>query len=191
MKKTKGIWLIGVLCWAVTSVQAQDVGEWYYKATIGGNIATLSGDDGVNSKLGWSSNIEVGFQVSKLFAPSVGVMGQMLGYKDKVLDENMRLSYLNIPLLANFYITPWLAVKVGGLMGFLIRARMDGRNYKKYFNNIDFSIPIGISFEPVIGKDGALVIDFRYQLGLTDVNKTGIESCKNRAFILTVGYKMF
>ena len=52
------------------------------------------------------------------------------------------------------------------------------------FNKFDLSIPIGISFE-----FSRVVIDARYLLGLTKVNKEGDKTCHNSVILITTGYK--
>ena len=53
-----------------------------------------------------------------------------------------------------------------------------------HFNKFDLSIPIGISFE-----FSHVVIDARYLLGLTKVNKEGNKTCRNSVIMITTGYK--
>ena len=50
---------------------------------------------------------------------------------------------------------------------------------------VDFSIPIGISYEI-----SDFVIDARYNLGLTNINDTDKYKSKNGVIMLTVGYKI-
>jgi len=62
-------------------------------------------------------------------------------------------------------------------------------NYLDDCNTIDLSIPFGLSYE----FDGHVVLDARYMLGLTNVNKDELiadRKMKNSIFMLTVGYKI-
>ena len=54
---------------------------------------------------------------------------------------------------------------------------------KKNFESFDLSIPIGLSYET-----DNIVIDGRYNLGVTKVNKVG-DSSKNSVIQFTLGYK--
>jgi opacity protein-like surface antigen len=59
---------------------------------------------------------------------------------------------------------------------------------EKDCNKIDLSIPVGISYE----FRSHFVIDARYNIGLTKVNKesvSGVKDYKNNVVSLTVGYK--
>jgi hypothetical protein len=56
-------------------------------------------------------------------------------------------------------------------------------------NSFDLSIPVGMSYE----FNNNLVLDARYHIGLSDVNKDadpGEKSVKNSVFLLTLGYKL-
>ena len=105
-----------------------------------------------------------------------------------------QLSYLNIPIVANYYFSKGWAVKVGIQPGFLLSAKkkVDGLGYresedtdiKDIHKTFDFSIPFGISYEK-----NNWVFDGRYNLGLTKVNKEGDKNSKNSVIQFTVGYK--
>ena len=53
-----------------------------------------------------------------------------------------------------------------------------------HYNIFDLSIPIGLSHE-----FSRVVIDVRYLLGLTKVNKDGDKTCRNSVVLITTGYK--
>ena len=60
---------------------------------------------------------------------------------------------------------------------------------KDLFKKVDISIPIGLSYE----FNNHLVLDARYNLGLTKVNKEsypGEKDSKNSVFCLSLGYKI-
>ena len=100
-------------------------------------------------------------------------------------DDKLKLGYLNIPILANYYVIPGLAIKAGVQPGFLLSAKdEDGDDEKDGMNSFDLSIPIGASYEY---KN--FVFDARYNFGLTKINKHGSNSHKNSVFMITVGYK--
>ena len=110
-------------------------------------------------------------------------------------DKNeLNLGYLNIPIVANYYFAEGWAVKAGIQPGFLLSAKhkVDGLgvvktrddDIKDDYKSFDLSIPLGISYE-----FSNFVIDGRYNLGLTKINKKGDESCKNNVIQFTFGYK--
>ena len=124
-------------------------------------------------------------------------------------DMKIETSYLNVPLTANFYVWKGLALHTGVQFGFLTSAKMkakllasstqDGVNFnqtnefdkscKDGIEKLDISIPAGLSYE----FKNHLVIDARYNIGLTKVNKNadpGEKDCRNQVFVLTLGYKI-
>ena len=118
---------------------------------------------------------------------------------------NYRMNYLNIPVMANFYVLEGLALKVGIQPGFLMsakyRVKPDGGSWsttdiKDGFKSADFSVPVGISYT----FNNGLLIDARYNIPVTDVaaDKTKeavaaeggkLDKITNRVFALTVGWK--
>jgi hypothetical protein len=109
----------------------------------------------------------------------------MQGCKAKEGDGKMKLDYINVPILANYYVIPGLAIKAGIQPGFLMSAKdKDGNSFKDEMKKVDISIPLGASYE-----FENFVIDARYNLGLTKGNKNGSASNKNSVLMFTVGYK--
>ena len=118
------------------------------------------------------------------------------------------LQYVNVPIVANCYLFPGFALKAGVQFGFLTSAKEkyefdhniptaaaaaaglpdkgkhETQDFKSNCKKFDFSIPFGASYE-----FSNVVIDARYHLGLTKINKEGNESYKNSVFMLTFGYK--
>ena len=104
------------------------------------------------------------------------------------------LGYLNIPIVANYYFAEGWAFKAGIQPGFLLSAKVKrnglgatpnlDEDIKSDLNSFDLSIPLGISYE-----FNNFVIDGRYNLGLTKVNKNGDNNVKNNVVQFTFGYK--
>ena len=121
--------------------------------------------------------------------------------KDK---SKLSLSYLQIPILANVYLFKGFAVKAGVQPGFLLSAKdkedvtgitsttSNGRHkttdVKSNYKSFDFSVPVGVSYE----LSNGLMIDARYEIGLTDVVKSGTtldKNGKNSVIQISLGYK--
>ena len=182
---------------ATLSVSAQEAGQMFIKPMAGGTFSTLVGDvDDVKGKIGLVGGAEFGYNINETFGITAGLLYTMQGCKDKDVDANFNLDYINVPVLANVYVAPGLALKAGPQIGFLTRAKLDDVDMKDVCNTIDFSIPVGVSYEI-----SDFVIDFRYNIGITSVSKNKeikadvieIESdrkTRNSVFMLTVGYKI-
>ncbi len=116
---------------------------------------------------------------------------------DQTTKNNFKLSYIDVPVLANFYVTKGLALKAGIQPSFLVSAKnkisatLDGELHKETadlkdeLKTVDFSIPVGISYTFKMG----LVLDLRYHIGCTDLLKDGDYKLTNRVATLTVGWK--
>ena len=129
----------------------------------------------------------------------------VMGQKAKMKDLKVETSYLNVPLTLNYYLFKGFAVKAGVQFGFLTSADVKAtvsvggdhpslsmnldEDVKDEFNKFDFSIPVGISYEFKV----PVVIDLRYNFGVTKVNKEsepGFKDSRNQILSLTVGYKL-
>ena len=107
-------------------------------------------------------------------------------------DAKIKTEYINIPILANYYVAPGLAIKAGVQPGFLMSCKMDDGegdvDAKDFAEKFDLSIPVGVSYEI-----SDFVIDARYNFGLTNVWKDDYKKllgdAKNSVISLTVGYK--
>ena len=154
--------------------------------TIGGVIGAEAGYQ-LNKRIGLTAGLlysEQGFE----YDGSVSQVGKGELWRDK---SDIYLGYINVPILANFYIVKGLAVKAGLQPGFLVSAKhnydMIGNKKKEDIkdgcNTVDLSIPVGVSYEFNFG----LILDARYNIGVTNVYKD-IDGC-NSVFQLTAGWK--
>ena len=193
----KKLFMIAAMMVATLSVSAQEAGQMFIKPMAGGTFSTLVGDvDDVKGKIGLVGGAEFGYNINETFGITAGLLYTMQGCKDKDVDANFNLDYINVPVLANVYVAPGLALKAGPQIGFLTRAKLDDVDMKDVCNTIDFSIPVGVSYEI-----SDFVIDFRYNIGITNISKNtkikadGLEiesdkKTRNSVFMLTVGYKI-
>ena len=96
--------------------------------------------------------------------------------------------------MANVYVAPGFAVKLGVQPGFKVNAEASAKqgsnaisaDNSSQFNSVDFSIPVGVSYE-----FSNVVLDARYNFGLSkifDEDEFNLDS-KNLTFQLTLGYK--
>ena len=182
---------------ASLGVNAQnEAGQISLKPMAGINAATLTDWDGTSMKIGFVGGVEAEYGFSEKFSLSAGLLYSMQGTKMDVVegvDTKVNTSYLNIPVLANFYVWKGLAVKAGIQPGILLSAKtkseVEGNSaeadLKDNCESLDISIPVGVSYEI-----SNFVIDARYNLGLTNLAKgDGDGNPKNSVFSLTVGYK--
>ena len=203
MKKiiTLAVCLVSVL----TATAQHRIGTFSVTPRVGVSIANVTNNDIYVSN-------DVGENVGVMYAMQGNLYKEHREYADKTLygisNCRMDIHELNIPLMANVYVAPGLAVKAGVQMGILLAADfkfksqsintvvIDGKEQKEYgdivkhsqsmkdwMHTVDFAIPVGLSYEYE-----NVVLDARYYYGLTKVFKAGDKS-RNSVFTVTVGYK--
>ena len=183
---------------------AQNVVDIYLSGRLGTNFSTLIKNKDAKYKCGFSAGISAEYMVTDKFSLSVGVDRDVFGYKSKFLDKTMNLTYLDIPILAKYYVKPWLALEMGPQLSFLLKAKIGDTKCTDFFKKTDYTIPVGVSFEPSFkNSSGSWVFDFRYVIGVTQIRKhenyllmidghnrnLRINNSRNSAVVFTVGYK--
>lgn len=195
MKKL--VLLAVVAMMATLSVNAQNT---FVKPMVGPTFSKFTSFDDAKFKVGVVGGMEVGYYVSEPFALTAGLLVSLQGsnYKDEEYfkDQKTTMTYLNVPLLANYYVAPGFAIKAGIQPGFLLGRKSKGSEkvlliqWEDYeitdtegLKKLDLSIPIGLSYE-----FSNIVLDARYNLGLTKIIED--VKAKNSVFMLTLGYKI-
>lgn len=168
----KKLVLMTVILLSSVSMYAQHrVGSITLQPKAGLNIADItSSDDDI--RVGAVTGAEFEFQLTDIFSISAGTLFSQQGVKHAKLD------YLNIPLLANVYVAPGLAVKLGLQPAFNI----NDDDYNGV-NSVDLSIPVGLSYEI-----NNFVLDARYNFGVTKIIDNF--DSKHSVFQFTLGYKI-
>ena len=189
----KKLFFIAAMMVATLSANAQnEVGQWSIKPMAGVNLATITKADGAKMRVGLAAGAEFAVGAAENFEISFGALYSMQGakYKEGDFKSTEKLDYINIPILANYYVAPGLAIKAGVQPGFNVKKKYkDEEGGKTYEGDMDgtkgfaLSVPVGLSYEI-----GGIVIDARYNWGLTKVWKD--EDYKHSYFTFTLGYKL-
>lgn len=163
---------------------------------VGLNVSSMSHTD-MNAKVGFTAGVFGELRTNDWFAVSAELLYSRQGVTNKYTDEGIKVKdrlkshYLNVPVLANFYVTENLALKTGVQAGFCLGARaiekVDGNKIPKagagdIFHTADISIPVGISYDL-----GPIVLDARYNFGVSHALKAG--DSRNNVFQLTAGLR--
>lgn len=188
----KKILLMAVVMLAsVASYAQQAVGTFTLQPKIGMNVASLTKCDGCDPRIGLAAGVEAEYQATDIFSVSAGLIYSMQGNKAKAegVTQTTKLDYINIPILANVYVTKGLAVKLGVQPAFNVSDKVklsDGKASVEaedvVAESFDFSIPVGLSYE-----FNNIVLDARYNFGVTNIAEGG--DAKNSVFQFTLGYK--
>lgn len=188
---------------AVCAYAQGNVGSWSIQPKAGLNIATMTESDGADPRFGLVAGAEAGYQVAERVALSAGLLYSQQGIKDSPegVSETIKMDYLNVPLLANVYVAKGLALKAGIQPGFLLNDKVEVKvngakveagleesfhaaGLKADVKSFVLSIPVGVSYE-----FSSLVLDARYNLGISKAVSAEGESTKHNVFQFTVGYK--
>ncbi len=185
-----------------------------FGAKLGMNVATLSSkdSDGIKSKIGLNVGGFVEIKISETFAFQPELLFSMQGAKSSISTSDVgftytsentgSLNYLNIPLMAKYFVIPKFSIEAGPQIGFLLSAKNEftstsnfggitqtssnSKDVKESYNSVDFGLNLGANYE--ITEN--IFAGIRYNLGLSDIakNNTG-NSIKNSVFSLNAGYK--
>lgn len=187
--------IIAVMAIAALTATAQntlrEIGTITVQPKVGLTMGSISGDytlgpdENAKMRFGIVAGVDGEFYPTTWLGLSTGLHFAQQGWK--LGDRTTKLDYLNIPVLANFYMADGLALKTGVQPGFLLNAKENGNDIKDDCKHFNFSIPVGISYEYQ-----NFVLDARYNISLTRANKeTGPNNDKYRSDLvtLTIGYK--
>ena len=193
--------MIAAMMVAAISANAQnEVGQLTLMPKAGINISTITGDfEGKKSKVGLVAGIEAEYGITEKFGLQFGLLYSMEGCKSDAVvaagegasafraeGVKWNLDYINIPILAQYYVVKGLAVKAGIQPAFNVRhkASVDGNTTNiEGVKSFNFSIPVGLSYEYQ-----NFVLDARYNIGVTKIYKEADQG-RNSTFAITLGYK--
>ena len=191
----KKLMMIAVMAIFAMTASAQntnrEVGAFTLQPKVGLTIGSFSGEyitvgGKVENKkrVGFTAGLEGEIYATNWLGIALGLNYAQQGWKFG--DVKCKYDYLNVPLVADFYVARGLALKTGVQLGCLMNAKWDDLNVKDDCNKTNFSIPIGISYE-----FSNVVLDLRYNVALSKVNKNATDNYKYRSDLVqfTIGYK--
>ena len=160
------------------------------------NFSNLAGD--ASSEFEWVTSFHIGglveFQVNDFLSiqPEAQYSLQGFGFTN---DENVSIGYVNIPVLAKFYLGGKnFSLEAGPQFGIKVSSKYDfdggSADIEEGLNNFDFSGVLSASYE----FDNNLFFSARYIAGYTNVIEKEAfagedASTPNSVFQLSVGYK--
>ena len=200
MKKT--LFVASLMMISVVAFAQQEVGTLSFQPKVGLNIARYTDAEDTSPRFGVASGVEMEYQMTKKFSMAAGLLYSKQGIrtdaetyygKGKV---TFKTDYINIPIIANVYLLKGLALKFGLQPGFNINAKYSvstgfgsesssltsiGVKVKTF----DLAIPVGLSYETKY-----LVLDARYNVGVTKVFDNEGADSRNCVFQFTIGHKV-
>ena len=161
---------------------AQDV---KYGAKAGLNMSNIS-TDGASSLLAFHLGGFAELKLNDKFAVQPELLYSAQGAKVGGVDFN--LNYINIPVMAKYYVADAISIEVGPQIGFLMSAKADGVDVKEFFSSTDFGLNLGGGYN----LNEKMSLGLRYNMGLSDVEKdlpSGAKGSKNSCVQISFGYK--
>lgn len=186
MKKLAFLALFGGM---FINASAQEIS---YGAKGGLNIAkvnnTIFGDENTRASVYLGGFARIAVNENWSLQPELLYSGQGFKYDVPILGEyTVRLNYINIPVMVQYYFIPEFHLEAGPQLGFLVAAKnihdkvtVDVKDQTK---GVDFGLGFGFGYD----FDFGLGIGGRYNFGLTDVFEQD-ESQKNSVAQIGVYY---
>lgn len=177
--------MIAAALMAVSASAQSEAGSLTWKPNVGITYTTATSDygKGTNGAVGLTAGVEAMYMVNGQFGLALGANYTGYNVEGKLLNKIHSNYYFSIPVMANYYVAPGLALKAGIAANILSSAKFDGEDENKdTYESTFFSLPVGASYEI-----NDFVLDLRYSFGLGNIAKVGDGSFNQLSF--TVGYK--
>jgi hypothetical protein len=148
------------------------------------NSASIAGATGSSSKTTFHIGGLLEFKASDKFAiqPELVYSNQGCTYPGGGID----LTYINIPVMAKYYVAETFNIQAGPQIGLLMSAKLNGADYKELCNSTDFGLNLGAGYD----LNENMMLDLRYNMGMSVINKdTAAGTYKNNVISVSFGYK--
>ncbi|WP_339711325.1 porin family protein [uncultured Kriegella sp.] len=153
-------------------------------ASIGGN--SYVGLGGFGSKVGFHLGGVAEVPVSEKFSiqPELLYSSQGSKWNFNSSDGNLKLDYINLPILGKYHILKGLSAEAGPLVGYLISTNEEVENSR--FSKLDVAFAIGASYR----LNDNVSVGLRYNKGILNINSdSNIDgSNQNNVFQIFAGY---
>ena len=174
-------------------------GEYSIQPRVGVTFSTLTNTDDAKMKLNLAYGVEFEHYITEQFGVAGGLLFTNQGTKFNN-DNTLNNYYCAVPLTANYYVLPGLALKAGLQPAFRVKTNMkaNGQTYDidkvmEYLfedtdvkmNKFDLSIPVGLSYEY-----NGITLDARYNFGVTKLFSGVDDTVLNQVITITLGYKL-
>ena len=204
-----------VAVFGLTSINAQEI---TFGAKAGVNFSTIGGDEtgDYESKTGFHIGAVAEIMISDKFSFQPELMYSSQGAKSSysgtftLLGDTIyeteelkyKLDYINIPLMAKYYVAEGFSIEAGPQIGFLVSAK-DEFEFTETENGVTqsgseeediedtSSIDFGVNFGLGYKLESGLNFGARYNLGLSNINDgkgSDVFKQQNNVFQLSVGY---
>lgn len=174
--------------------QASAQQELHFIPKIGVNLANTYGTGGTDLKAGLNAGLSAEWMLLPKFSIEPGVFYSMQGCKFQS-GTQVKMDYVNIPVLAKYYLVKGLHVFAGPQFGFNVKAELDNAitnedsDVKSYVKTFDIGIASGLGYQFDMGL--MVSAGFNWSLSNNIKEKYILEEDKYRhaVFQLNAGWR--
>lgn len=181
----------------IASVNAQIA----FGAKAGVNFSDITGEnvDSFDGRTSFHFGVVAEIEISEKFSfqPELLFSSQGSDYSEDFegddFEGTVKVNYLNVPLMAKYYVAEGLSIEAGPQIGFLLSATDEYEDEEddidEFLKSTDFGLNLGLGYK----LDSGLFFNARYNLGLSDnldvddFETDGAEY-KNSVIQISVGY---
>ncbi|PWN65597.1 porin family protein [Chryseobacterium viscerum] len=159
------------------------------KAGINFANQSIKNVNGEKSKISFQAGLGVNIQTGvKNFSiqPEVNFISKGTKFKNSFGNETYNFNYIEVPVLAKYSFGP-VYVNAGPSIGFLMGKSDKIKAVYGKTKTIDFGVQMGAGIAIPAGP-GKMIIDGRYNLGLSNISDEKGVDVKNRGFTVSLGY---
>jgi len=174
--------ITAILITGIASAQHSNAPEGHVSLGIKGgiNFYNINNDNDIkyDQRTGYHFGLLGHIHIGNQFAVQPELLYSAQGARNENTEYN--LAYINVPLLLQYMFDNGFRLQAGPQLGFLVSSE----NLND-LNPIELGISYGVSY--VVPSTG-FGIDLRYNIGLTNINKSGDIKSTNRGLQLGVFY---
>lgn len=188
MKTISTIFLFSLIFAGSATAQHANIG---IKGGLNAFEIVNSNNSKVDTNLGFHAGLIGHFHASDQFALQPEIYYSVQGGQFNLAGSEVKLNlnYLNVPILLQYMFDNGFRLQAGPQAGFLISANSRVNNtetdVKNNYEDIDLGLVAGLSY---VNPETDFGIDFRYNHGMSNINKTGTIDAYNRGFQVGLFY---
>lgn len=152
----------------IFQIQHTTAQEYNVGILIGGQITKLTGDDledvNIDSRVGMLGGFYVNRTYDKLVIQTE-VLYSVKGVTFEDLNERVRLTYIDIPIIAKYHVLENLNIHLGPQIGLLIHPGFEDVEVSEQFKAGDIGISAGLEFV----SSQKFAVGARYNYGLLEI----------------------
>lgn len=181
--------IMAVFISAISFSQSREKGTIELTPLIGYASSTYSGENVENNETvsSVSFGVNADYYFNDRWSLRSSILSQKMGSQFSGYKEE--LAYITIPLNANWHFgsTRKWNLNFGPSIGFLMSAKANGIDVKKYANPTQIGLSYGIGYKIEVTEDFGILIDFQGMSGLTKVAKDAEVDIFNAHSVFNIG----